>query len=492
MRYKSLTPQISIRFKFVLVVFLTSCIMIAMNAVLFYNINKSVKKVDEVYQSNVRLNMFETALNNVQTVLLEYLETKSSESIDYYYRNVQKVERYLRDPQWYSADSDSIMFEKDISNLTRHYINLTAQAVQSKRGRNIEKYRKQYDQAKQELHHINTFIYTLNTERFQANSNSYNSLIRMLHYLEVVCMITLACVTIADLLLIYLLTKRITTPLIQLAATANEIGHENLEVPILPVKSMDEVGVVTNAFNQMTKRLRQYIKQMKEAAEKESEHKQKELLMKNHLKDVQLKYLQAQINPHFLFNTLNAGVQLSMMEDAEQTGTFLEHMADFFRYNLKTINTDTTIEEEVKQINHYLYILNVRFSGDIHYESEIDETYLSFRVPSMILQPIIENAVNHGIRNMEGNGKIVLRIYRQEMFVCISVKDNGCGMQQEQIKRVLCMEEPLKESSDSNGIGINNVLKRLQIYYQNQNMVEIKSDGHNMGTEILLYLPIVQ
>lgn len=68
MRYKSLTPQISIRFKFVLVVFLTSCIMIAMNAVLFYNINKSVKKVDEVYQSNVRLNMFETALNNVQTV----------------------------------------------------------------------------------------------------------------------------------------------------------------------------------------------------------------------------------------------------------------------------------------------------------------------------------------------------------------------------------------------------------------------------------------
>ena len=99
--------------------------------------------------------------------------------------------------------------------------------------------------------------------------------------------------------------------------------------------------------------------------------KERELLMETHLKDAQLKYLRAQINPHFLFNSLNAGAQLALMEDAEKTSIFIEKMADFFRYNVRKTEETATLEEELEAVDSYVYILNVRFAGEIHYEKEV-------------------------------------------------------------------------------------------------------------------------
>ncbi len=275
----------------------------------------------------------------------------------------------------------------------------------------------------------------------------------------------------------------------------------------------------------------------KESMEKEQQMMEKELLMKNHLKEAQLKYLQSQINPHFLFNSLNAGVQLAMMEDAEKTCIFVEKMADFFRYNVKKgledaslgeeltavenyiyiLNVrfagdihftkkvdesimecrvprkgleDASLGEELTAVENYIYILNVRFAGDIHFTKKVDESIMECRVPSMILQPLVENAVNHGIRNIDWEGKILLEITGLEDNILIRVKDNGKGMSEERIREVLdgCMEDT-GEQSDSTGVGMNNVISRLELYYDKKNLVEINSPGENMGTEIILTLP---
>ncbi|MBQ5675913.1 MAG: histidine kinase, partial [Lachnospiraceae bacterium] len=127
--------------------------------------------------------------------------------------------------------------------------------------------------------------------------------------------------------------------------------------------------------------------------------------MENHLKDAQLKYLQAQINPHFLFNTLNAGAQLAMMEDANRTYEYIQKVAELFRYNIKKSNEIVTLREEIDLIDNYIYILNVRFSGEIQYIKQIEEAVKDkldeITLPGMILQPIIENSVNYGIRNID-------------------------------------------------------------------------------------------
>ena len=218
---------------------------------------------------------------------------------------------------------------------------------------------------------------------------------------------------------------------------------------------------------------------------------ERELLMENHLKEAQLKYLQSQINPHFLFNSLNAGAQLAMMEDAEQTGIFVEKMADFFRYNVKKGQEDATLGEELEAVDNYIYILNVRFAGDIHFSKDVDETLENVRVPSMILQPVVENSVNHGIRDIEWEGKIHLKVTGDADYIRISVKDNGKGMTPEKIESVLSgNKEHKSEEGDSTGIGMNNVISRLELYYEEKGLVEINSDGADKGTEVVIYIPV--
>ena len=252
---------------------------------------------------------------------------------------------------------------------------------------------------------INTHISTLNNEQFKYNSNNYELLRTSLNYLEVISTSVLLFIMAFNIILIVIVTRSITGPLMELTKAANEIAAGNFDVDLVPVSSSDEIGIVTKAFNTMTINIHQYINKIKESMELESRMKERELMMTNHLKDAQLKYLQAQINPHFLFNTLNAGAQLAMMEGADKTCLFIENVAEFFRFNMKSFNQDSTLRDEIKLVDTYIYILNVRFSGRINFCKQIDDSVLDVKVPSMILQPIVENAVNYGIRDIDYEGK---------------------------------------------------------------------------------------
>ncbi len=231
-----------------------------------------------------------------------------------------------------------------------------------------------------------------------------------------------------------------------------------------------------------------YVKKIKESAEKEQEMKERELLMENHLKEARLRYLQSQINPHFLFNSLNAGVQLAMMEDAEKTSVFMEKMADFFRYNVKKGAEDATIREEVGTVENYIYILNVRFAGDIHYESSLEEDALDYSMPSMTLQPLVENAVTHGIRNISWPGNIRLSVKNQEDAIEIRIDDNGKGIEKEKLKRIQ-EGARIQEDTASTGIGIYNVISRLELYYNRKELFSIVSEGEDQGTSVILRIP---
>lgn len=210
--------------------------------------------------------------------------------------------------------------------------------------------------------------------------------------------------------------------------------------------------------------------------------------MANHLKEARLKYLQSQINPHFLFNSLNAGVQLAVMEDAEKTSVFIEKMADFFRYNVKKGSGDATIREEVETVDNYIYILNVRFAGDILYDSDLDGTVLDYKIPSMILQPLVENAVNHGIRGVEWQGEIHLKVQDKGERIEIRVEDNGKGMTREQVGMILSGSHTTVDS-DSTGIGLGNVIARLRLYYSTDQLFSINSKGTDQGTSVILTIP---
>lgn len=481
-RHSISTKLFSVFIFLAVIIFLTN---ISVNAY----ISKSLQKLDTVYSSNIVSNKLSDKLKEVQSNVYEYLNTKSSTALVNYYKSEQEYRGLMESLNDQLIDNDMLMLEKNIRSMSDTYLNLTDETVKEKRGRNVEKYKKSYEETKRLNQYIHSFISNLNTEQLKQNSRNYQILMVSLNYTEVLSLVILSIIVVISLFLLVLILKNIIRPLVQLAHNANEVAQGNFNSDFIMPKSEDEVGLLYSTFDTMLKSIKHYIEQITEDMENEQLLKEQQLLMENHLKDAQLKYLQAQINPHFLFNSLNAGAQLAILEEADQTGLFLEKMADFFRYNVRKMEQDTTLKEEILIVDNYIYIINVRMTGDIHFRKEVPEDLADVMVPSMILQPVVENAVKHGISGMDSDGEIVLKVIEEEKNITIIIKDNGIGMSMDKIEDILSGGPVSSESSDSAGIGLSNVRNRLRLYYGMENLMSLHSDGINKGTEVRIVIP---
>ena len=489
-RKKLRWKDLSLAVKVLIQVIIVAVILFGTNTLLYWQMNRTMQTLDAVYASNVDITELAQSLEKVQIGMYDYLTAKSSDTLEDYYRYEENYRKLLEKLNEQVMENPVKLLERNIRNMSETYLAYTAETVQAKRGRNVEKYKDSYGEALQVYHYLNTYIGELNGQQFLNNSSSYQALQSAIWYLEIVSSVLLIMVMGICMLMLYLMVKSVSAPLTRLAATVKLVGQANFNVKMPSTDAGDEVGVLTRTFNSMVSSLEEYVNLTKENMVKEQKMMERELLMTNHLKEAQLKYLQSQINPHFLFNSLNAGAQLAMMEDAEKTSIFVEKMADFFRYNVKKGSEDATLREEVEAVENYIYILNVRFSGEIHYTTDVDESVLDCRIPSMILQPIVENAVNHGIRNIDWEGRIHLCIRRKEEYIQISVKDNGKGISRERIRQILDGEiTSEEEAGDSTGVGMNNVISRLELYYGEKRLLSIQSQGEDLGTEVIIQIP---
>lgn len=477
--------------KIVIEVGMIAVLLFAMNMLFYVRINNSMQKMDNVYASNAELTELSQVFEKVQDNMYKYLKVKNSQTLLDYYQNEAKYRNELEKLNEDNINDPVKLLERNIRKMSETYLDCTAETVAAKRGRNVEQYKRKYDDATKLYRYIQSSIDELNNLMFQENSSTYAVLRAVMRYLEISNSVIMIIIVAGGMLLFIQATRNMFVPLSNMAETAQLVGQGNFHVKMHDTDAQDELGTVTRAFNTMVENLDLYMARTKASMEKEQQMMERELLMENHLKEAQLKYLQSQINPHFLFNSLNAGAQLAMMEDAEQTGIFVEKMADFFRYNVKKGQEDATLGEELEAVDNYIYILNVRFAGDIHFSKEVDESLENVRMPSMILQPVVENAVNHGIRDIEWEGKIHLTVTGDADYIRISVKDNGKGMTQEQIEGVLSgNRERRNEEGDSTGIGMNNVISRLELYYEESGLMEINSEGEGKGTEAVIYIPV--
>lgn len=483
--------NLPLRIKVTSVYVLANLLILFANMFLLAGINNMSQEMDYVYKDNRELNELSVALEAVQDSMTEYLNYKTSDALDEYYRSNQELNDKLQQLNGDVTDMSFDRMKRNIRNMSENYLEIVDQTIEAKRGRNVEKYRIRYEAATETYGYISSYLTALNQEQFQSNSSHYSEMSRNFKRVQNLSMFIMYGVIIGNVIIIVLFVNRMMKPLGQLASAAEAVADGDLEGQPVEVEYMDEIGVVTNAFNKMVSSIRDYIVKLRMSMEAEQAHKEKELSMEAHLKDAQLKYLQAQINPHFLFNTLNAGAQLAMMEGADRTYEYVQTVADFYRYNVKKQDKPVTLQEEVKLIDNYIQILNVRFSGDIKYEKCIDEELLNTEMPSMILQPIVENCVNHGIREMGDKGIITLDVCRTDNEVCVTIKDNGKGIPQDTIDKILSGTNAAdKTKSDSNGIGMDNVVARLRMFTGDEDCIRITSEGEGKGTEIVLYLPM--
>ncbi|HHY92771.1 MAG TPA: histidine kinase, partial [Firmicutes bacterium] len=206
------------------------------------------------------------------------------------------------------------------------------------------------------------------------------------------------------------------------------------------------------------------------------------------LKDAELKALQSQINPHFLFNTLNTISRLALLEGAPKTQEVVFALAELLRASLRKIGQVATLRDEIAYVRHYLLIQETRFRDRIHVDLDIDEQCLDGEIPLLTLQPLVENAIVHGLEPKEEGGHLVVRAQRVGDEVCIEVADDGLGMPPEVVEEVLRLESKRSGRSHLTGLGMSNVHKRLQYHFGADYHWEVQS-RLGEGTRITLFLP---
>jgi len=270
---------------------------------------------------------------------------------------------------------------------------------------------------------------------------------------------------------------------------AGALSAGDFDVEDLEVETVHEVATVVSAFNTMKHDIRQYIGELNRQQQIEQgllEARVRNLKMEQLLKRMELYTMQAQMNPHFLFNTLNTGVQLAITEDAERTADFMEHLAEFFRYNLRERDLVLPLRREIEGLEAYLYILRIRFPRSLGFTLDVPEELLdTCTVPALILQPLVENSVIHAFKGIDRVGQISISARKQDDVLILSVRDNGIGIDQRTIDRLLAKHN----RDDDHGtkvMGLENVIDRLHFFFPEQpDVVSITGDP-SRGTEILI------
>ena len=199
-----------------------------------------------------------------------------------------------------------------------------------------------------------------------------------------------------------------------------------------------------------------------------------------YLREYEIKALHSQINPHFLYNTLDTIIWMAEFEDNEKVISITKSLANYFRLSLSNGHEKIPLKDEIMHTKEYLFIQKQRYEDKLSYFFNIeDKSLLSIEVPKIIIQPIVENSIYHGIKNLSGNGIITIDVYRKNSTVNISVKDNGIGFEKaKQFKK-----------SKTGGVGFQNVDKRIKFYYGKNYGVFINKGNKTEGAEVIIKIP---
>lgn len=463
----------------------------------FYNIQQFTRRMDEMFVRNRALTELSKNIDSIDVELLNYLVTKSSSSYDNYRKYTDELRKKTENISRRASFDTNILIFKDIVNMIDSYIFEADEAIKARRVGDIRGYNEKYTDAEKISGYIKYSINKLNLNQFEDNTYKYFYMSSKLNMLKKFNMIIIIDTLVLNILFVLWFTNKISQPIINLSEAAGKISQGNFNIDDVNVKEDGEIKVMADAFNNMKNNIRTYIEELHEQAEIEAklmDEKMQNLKMKNLLKNAELQALQSQINPHFLFNTLNAGVQLAMMEGAEKTGLLLENIASLFRYNLRKMDNPVTLREEIENLHTYIYIMKTRFGDLFSFSINIeDESLLEVQVPIMIIQPLVENAFIHGIGDMEYGGKIEIEVFRKEDTVDIRVKDNGRGMSERICQSILENKSSSQigknnKGGHTTGIGIRNVIQRLKTFYEIDEVVEITSK-EGAGTIVTLKIP---
>lgn len=315
---------------------------------------------------------------------------------------------------------------------------------------------------------------------FQIGQNKYNLSIYALMPQSLLVAnqrsLTASLIIIAAVMLVvtvvtsYFCSKSLTHPLEELTVMAERIkrGETDLRVEVI---NQDEIGKLGRSFNEMLDQIEVLISR---------EYETKLLLNR-----AEYNALQAQINPHFLYNTLDTMSSIAQIRHCDEVSQLSQSLSNIFRYSLDMKNPFSTVAKEIVHLKNYIYVMNIRMQDNVRYNFDIDDEILKDTIPRICIQPLVENALNHGLRNIRGEKRVVICARAKEEKLEICVEDNGVGLEnEEEINRML-EENKLDLVEQGNSIGLININARVKMLYGDSFGITIEGQP-GKGTRVYL------
>ncbi len=271
-----------------------------------------------------------------------------------------------------------------------------------------------------------------------------------------------------------IISGSISKPIRLLSNITKQVAKGDLSVRST-IQSGAEVKILSESLNIMIVKLSNLIEAVK--------------VEQNNLRDAELKLLQAQINPHFLYNTLDAIMWLAEADKKQEVIDMVGSLSDYFRTSLSKGNDLITIEEEILHIKSYLEIQQFRYKDILAYNIDIPFGLYHYRIPKITLQPLVENALYHGIKNKRGKGNIFISGKLEEGKIVLKVRDNGLGMTNERVHQIMSGLKEKGDRQETQFYGLYNVNERLELYYGIEYGLQISST-YTEGTTVEVLIPI--
>lgn len=307
-----------------------------------------------------------------------------------------------------------------------------------------------------------------------AGCMNVDELLRSSKNAQSIYVLSAVALVAVSLVLSSLIARNITSPIQKLRDSMKKVQEGDFTTAEVEVSTENEIGSLTQSFNVMTRR----IEELMEENVHEQEEKRKS----------ELKALQSQINPHFLYNTLDSIIWMAEGKKNEEVVLMTASLARLLRQSINNEDELVSVEQEMEYAKNYLTIQKMRYKDKLEYEIDVEPSIRHVKIIKLVLQPLIENAIYHGLKCKETKGILRVRGYQDGDRAVVDIIDDGVGMDEETLSHFY---DEHKVNYRSNGVGVYNVQKRLKLYYGDDYGITCKS-RQGEGTVVTVTIPMKQ
>ncbi len=428
-------------------------------------------------------------LANTDHMMYQYISAADAQKEQAYQECLKSVALFDESSQQLRGRFDSYMAE-DYYQMAQNYLSQVQMLLQNEPENDYEATLEAYTQAgnvKRIIENAYISLWNMVDEKAEAQKEHLDT---VWNRIWIVISVGVLAAAFACIWYILRFSEKFLHPVLELTHTAEKIssGQEEPERMQMPDLAKDEMQVLTEVFYRLIDTTQEQMAELVQKQELEKQLKDEEIrriTVQKQLHQARLQMFQSLVNPHFLFNILSVMADLSMREDAPRTQEAIEQLSLSLRYSLSYMNKTATLSQEASNLRYYFYLQRLRFGSRFQFRIEIDPDCEDAAMPAMILQPLAENAMQHGVGSYPSGGWIHCSAKRGADGVCVTVEDNGIGMTEEELA---CLKDRIEHGLTgdfSHGIGMILVYHRMKEFFREGCSLNIES-APGRGTKIIL------